>query len=213
MADATIRVLLAEDHTIVREGLRSLLAMQPEVEVVGEAGSGTEAVRLACELSPDVVLMDLNLPELDGVEATRQIREKSPNSRVLVLSMHATPEHVRPAIRAGAAGYLVKGSGLSDLLAAVRAVASGSAFFSPEVAPIVLDGPGAEGRTAELTPRERQVLRLVAEGKSSPEIAAQLHLSVKTVEGHRSRIMSKLDVRNVVGMVRHAIKIGLVRAE
>ncbi len=218
MSDGLIRVLLAEDHTIVRQGLRSLLDPQDGIEVVGEAENGTGAVEMAEALRPDVVVMDLNLPGIDGVEATKRIREATPDTRVVVLSMHSTPEHVRPAIRAGAGGYLVKGSGLSDLIAAVRAVASGNAFFSPEVAKIVLEDsagepPAAERSLNDLTPREREVLQLVAEGQSSPQIAKLLHLSVKTVEGHRGRIMAKLDVHNVAGLVRHAIRIGLVSAD
>jgi two-component system response regulator NreC len=215
-SDAPVRVLLAEDHTIVREGLRSLLDPHEGIEVVGEAETGIAAVARARELRPDVVVMDLNLPGIDGVEATKQIRAELPETRVVVLSMHSTPEHVRPAIRAGAGGYLVKGSGLSDLIAAVQAVASGNAFFSPEVAKIVLEDSRGQTKSSarapnELTPREREVLQLVAEGKSSPEIAKFLGLSVKTIEGHRGRIMAKLDVHNVAGLVRHAIRIGLVR--
>lgn len=212
-----IRVLLAEDHTIVREGLKALLEHQPEVEIVGEASDGKLAVEQATALQPDVVVMDLSMPGLNGVDATRQIRRTLPDTHVLVLSMYSTEDYVRPAIRAGAGGFLLKGSGLTDLVAAIKAVASGNAFFSPEVARIVLQDSqraqthGVEDRVgAELTPREREVLRLVAEGNSSPEIAKLLGLSVKTVEGHRGRIMAKLDTHNVAGLVRHAIRIGLV---
>lgn len=216
-AAAKVRVLLVEDHTIVREGLRALLDGRDDVELVGEAEDGQAGIDAARALRPDVVVMDLNLPRVDGVEATRIIRAELENTQVLVLSMYGTEEHVRPAIRAGAAGYLLKGSGLSDLLAAIRAVASGKAFFSPEVARIMIDGSrrpqGDRLVGAELTPREREILRMVAEGRSSPEIAVDLELSVKTVEGHRGRIMAKLDARNVAGLVRHAIRLGLVRAE
>ncbi len=217
--DAPIRVLLAEDHTIVREGLRALLEGRDDIEVVGEAEDGRAAVESAKGLSPDVVVMDLHLPRIDGVEATRLIRKDSPATHVLVLSMYGTEEHVRPAIRAGAEGYLLKGSGLSDLVAAIRAVAAGNAFFSPEIAKILLEesrrGPGSTNERvgADLTPREREILRLVAEGRSSPEIARELNLSVKTVEGHRGRIMAKLDAKNVAGLVRHAIRLGLVRPD
>jgi two-component system, NarL family, response regulator NreC len=216
--DAPIRVLLAEDHTIVREGLRALLGGLDDVELVGEAEDGQSAVETAARLHPDVVVMDLNLPRLDGVEATRAIRADHPSTQVLILSMYGTEEHVRPAIRAGACGYLLKGSGLADLIAAIRAVAAGNAFFSPQVAKIVLEdsrrsGSGNPGdRAADLTPREREVLKLVAEGRSSPEIARELNLSVKTVEGHRGRIMAKLDAKNVAGLVRHAVRLGLVSA-
>lgn len=215
-----IRVLLAEDHTIVREGLKALLDGRDDVVVVGEAHDGKQAVEIAKALRPNVVCMDLNMPQLNGVDATKAIREALPETHVLILSMYSTEEHVRPAIRAGAEGYLLKGQGLSDLVAAIKAVASGSAFFSPQVARIVLDDSRRAAKTGvndragtELTPRERQILKLVAEGRSSPEIARDLELSVKTVEGHRGRIMAKLDTRNVAGLVRHAIRLGLVSAD
>ncbi len=215
-----IRVLLAEDHTIVREGLKALLDGRDDVVVVGEAHNGKQAVEAAKTHRPDVVCMDLNMPVLNGMDATKAIREALPDTHVLILSMYSTEEHVRPAIRAGAEGYLLKGQGLSDLVAAIKAVASGSAFFSPQVAKIVLDDSRRAAKTGvndragtELTPRERQILKLVAEGRSSPEIARDLDLSVKTIEGHRGRIMSKLDTRNVAGLVRHAIRLGLVSAD
>ncbi len=215
-----IRVVLVEDHTIVREGLRSLLEGRDDVIVVAEADNGRDAVAAAEQHRPDVVVMDLNLPGLNGIDATKQIRQTLPETHVLILSMYSTEEHVRPAIRAGAEGYLIKGSGLADLVAAIKAVSVGNAFFSPQVAKIVLDdsrrvaqGGSLDRAASDLTPRERQILKLVAEGHSSPEIARQLSLSVKTVEGHRGRIMSKLDTRNVAGLVRHAIRLGLVSAE
>src|SRR5262245_14242275 len=197
-----IRVLLAEDHTIVRQGLAALLSAQRGIEVVGEAADGREAVAAALRLRPHVVLMDLGMPGLNGVDATRQIRREAPETFVLVLSMHASEEHVRPAIRAGATGYLLKGSGLSDLVAAIRAVAAGEAFLSPAVAKILLRDAQAEDEPASsgpLTGREREIVQLVGEGHSSPDIARLLHLSVKTVEGHRSRIMAKLQIHDVAG--------------
>lgn len=212
---SSIRVVLVEDHQIVREGLRALLESQDDIEVVGEADNGKDGVALVEQHKPNVAVMDLNMPQLGGVEATKLIRKQCPETQVLILSMYSTGEHVRPAIRAGAGGYLLKGSGLSDLVSAIQAVASGNAFFSPEVAKIVLDDSrGVTGPRAgsDLTPRERQVLQLVAEGKSSPEIAKDLGLSVKTIEGHRGRLMAKLETKNVAGMVRHAIRIGLVTA-
>lgn len=212
-----IRVLLADDHTIVREGLRALLASQADIEVVAEAADGREAVRLAETLRPDVVVMDLTMPLLNGVDATEAIRRRLPDTRVLVLSMHSGEEHVRPAIRAGASGFLVKGSGLGDLLAATRAVAAGDAFFSPAAARIVLKdarggGPGGDATGADdaLTTREREILQLVAEGRTSREVAALLHISTKTVEGHRARIMDKLEIRDLAGLVRYAVRVGLV---
>ncbi len=212
-----IRVVLVEDHQIVREGLKALLEGREDVTVVAEADNGKQGVALVEQHRPDVAVMDLNMPELDGVEATKAIRRQVPETKVLILSMYSTGEHVRPAIRAGAGGYLLKGSGLSDLVAAIKAVAAGNAFFSPQVAKIVLDDSRNQGSGpragSDLTPRERQVLKLVAEGKSSPEIAKELGLSVKTIEGHRGRLMSKLETKNVAGMVRHAIRLGLVSAE
>jgi DNA-binding NarL/FixJ family response regulator len=216
---APIRVILAEDHTIVREGLRALLGARDEIEVVAEVGNGRAAVDAVGEHRPDVIVMDLGMPELNGVDATRMIRERHPDTQVLILSMHSSEEYVRPAIRAGANGYLVKGSGLGDLVSAIAALARGEAFFSPAIAKILLqesrraEAPKRAAPSDGLTNRERQVLKLVAEGKSSPEIAQLLSLSVKTVEGHRSRIMTKLETHNVAGMVRHAIRIGLVSAD
>ncbi len=215
-----IRVVLVEDHQIVRQGLRALLEGTDDVVVIAEADNGEEGVEIAKQHKPDVVVMDLNLPGLNGVDATKAIRQAVPGAHVLILSMYSTEEHVRPAIRAGAEGYLLKGSGLSDLVAAIKAVSTGNAFFSPQVAKIVLDdsrraaqGGVPERAGGDLTPRERQILKLVAEGRSSPEIAKDLNLSVKTVEGHRGRIMAKLDTKNVAGLVRHAIRLGLVSAD
>lgn len=217
---ARIRVVLADDHTIVRQGLRSLLASEPDIAVAGEASDGREAVALCAKLRPDVVIMDVAMPGLNGVDATRQVRKESPSTRVLILSMYAHEEHVRSAIRAGANGYLLKGSGLDDLVAAIHALVAGEAFFSPAVAKILLQDArsGRESSpdavsTADLSGREREILQLVAEGKSSPEIAKLLHLSVKTVEGHRSRIMAKLDIHDVAGLVRCAVRLGLVSAD
>jgi len=217
-SNRVIRVLIAEDHTIVREGLKALLAARSGIDVIAEVGNGRAAVEQAQALRPDVVVMDLNMPELNGLEATRLIREtQGLETQVLILSMHSSEEYVRPALRAGASGYLLKGSGLSDLVSAIEAIAGGNAFFSPEVARIVLQDSRRPARSGpasnKLSQRELQVLKLVAEGKSSPEIAKILHLSVKTIEGHRSRIMAKLETRNVVGLVRYAIKIGLVTTD
>lgn len=216
MPRAPIRVVLVDDHTIVRQGLRALLATSEDVEVVGEASDGREGLREAERLKPDVVVIDAAMPGLNGIDATQRIRDALPGTRVLVLSMHAGEEYVRPAIRAGASGYLLKGSGLSDLVAAIRAVAAGDGFVSPSIARLLVDDARREhgGERArdgdELTVREREVLQLVAEGHSTQAIAQLLHLSPKTVEGHRGRLMQKLDVRNVAGLVRHAIRLGLV---
>ncbi|MBX7193649.1 MAG: response regulator transcription factor [Sandaracinaceae bacterium] len=206
-----VRVLLVEDHTIVREGLKAMLALESDLEVVGEASDGNAAVKLAKELTPDVVVMDLSLPGLNGVDATGAIVAACPATRVLVLSMYGGPEHVRPAVRAGASGYLVKGTGVSELVSGIRAVAKGEPWFSHGITAILLRD--ADGGAGSLTPREREVLRYVAEGLSSAEIARTLDLSVKTVESHRSRIMTKLDVTNAAGQVREAIRLGLVSAD
>jgi len=214
--DRPIQVLLAEDHTIVREGLRALLEGAEGIAVVGEAADGREAVELAARLRPAVVLMDLAMPGLNGVDATRQIKKQAPATQVLVLSMHSGEEYVRPAIRAGASGFLVKGAGLSDLVAAIRAVAGGEAFFSPTAAKVLLrdaaadpDAAGDTGREL-LTGREREILQLVAEGKSSKDIGSLLAISPKTVEGHRGRIMAKLNIHDLAGLVRYAVRVGLV---
>lgn len=209
-ADARIRVLLVEDHTIVREGLRMLLEGHDDLCVVGEASDGQAAVREAMRLRPDVVLMDLSLPVLNGVDATRHIVRDAEGTRVLVLSMHSGEDHVRPALRAGASGFLVKGSGVADLVAGIRAVARGEAFLSPAAAAVMVRSGKSE---AMLTPREREVLQLVAEGRSTADVARTLRLSVKTIEGHRSRLMAKLGAPNAVTLVRHAVRLGLVSPE
>lgn len=207
-----IRVLLAEDHTIVREGLRALLARSPTVTVVGEAADGRAAIAEALRLRPDVIVMDLTMPDVDGVEATRAIAARLPGTGVLVLSMHGDAEHVGPAMRAGARGYLVKGVGLGELVAAIEAVAAGAQYLGRGVDDALQSraaGPvSAEERS--LTPREREVLTRVAQGLSSGEIAAQLDVSVKTVETHRANLLQKLAVPNVAALVRKALRLGLV---
>lgn len=217
MHTPVIRVVLAEDHTVVREGLRALLEAESDLHVVAEATDGYGAIEACRHHQPDVVVMDLGLPGLNGIDATREVVTNFVETKVLVLSMHSTEEYVRPAVRAGASGYLVKGSGIADVMSAIRAVHRGDAFFSPAVAKWLLNDPSATPRPSTgaetLTPREREVLTMVADGRSSPEIAQDLGLSVKTVEGHRSRIMAKLEARNVAALVRHAIRLGLVSAE
>jgi DNA-binding NarL/FixJ family response regulator len=203
-----IRVALAEDHTIVREGLAALLESVEDIRVVSHAADGRDAVALAREHKPDVIVMDVGMPGLNGVDATRIIRSELPSTRVVILSMHKGEEYVVAAVRAGADGYLLKGSGLSDLVRAVREVAQGNAFFSPEVAMAIVRDRRHDPN--ELTGREREVLQLVAEGKSSKEVAQLLELSVKTVEGHRGRMMQKLGATNVADLVRHAVRLGLV---
>ena len=214
---APLTVLLAEDHTIVRQGLRSLLQAHDDLQVVGEAPDGKQAVELTQALRPNVVVMDLAMEKVNGVDATRQIKRRCPETGVLVLTMHGEPEYVLPAVRAGADGYLLKGSGLSDLVSAIRAVASGKAFFGPEPAKHLAQqartspSPSPSSDSPKpLSPREKEVLSLVAEGYSSPQIAEHLSISVKTVENHRSHIMAKLHIHDLAGLVRYAVRTGLV---
>jgi len=210
---ATTRVVIVEDHTIVREGLMALLGGQEGIEVAGACGNGREGVRLAAALKPDVVVMDILLPELNGIDATAQIVKGTPGVKVILLSMYADKEYVRSAIGAGARGYILKGEGISELVKAIESVACGGAFFSPPVAKLMADEIRVlRGEGDELTSREREVLQLIAEGRTSAEIAGLLDISVKTVEGHRTNLMAKLDVHNVAGLIRYAIKKGLVSA-
>jgi DNA-binding NarL/FixJ family response regulator len=213
-----IRVLLADDHTLVRAGLRSLLQALSGVEVVGDAADGYEAVRLTETLHPDVVLLDVGMPALNGLEVAARLATASPSTRVLILSMHNAEEYVLRALRAGCAGYLLKGSAVSELEIAVRAVARGEIYLSPAVSRQIVDDyvDRTRGRVAPLdalTPRQREILQLVAEGHSSKAIAQRLDLSVKTVEGHRAQIMSRLDVHDPAGLVRFALRVGLVMHE
>lgn len=208
----TIRILLADDHTLVRQGFRLILLSQPDMDVVGEAGNGREAVEMARSLRPDVVVMDVTMPDLNGIEATRRIREISPHIRVLALSVHRDSVYVREMVRAGAEGYLLKESADTDLLAAVRAVATGHSYLSPEVSGAILRDyrKHATNPLDLLSSREREVLQLIAEGKTNKEIANTLNLSVYTVDGHRTRIMEKLNLHSVGELVRFAVRHGLI---
>jgi DNA-binding NarL/FixJ family response regulator len=209
-ADAgVIRVVLVDDHTIVREGLHALLSAEPAIDVVGQAGTGPEAIERIAALAPDVLVIDLGLPDMDGVEVIAHVCARPHAPRILVLSMHAEEEYVRAALRAGASGYLVKGSGLSDFVSAIRTVHRGEEFLDAAI--VAARNRGTDRGATTLTPREREVLRLVAEGCSTAITAARLGLSVKTIETHRGHIMRKLDASNVAGLVRHAIRLGLVR--
>lgn len=204
----TIRVLLADDHALMREGLRALLTAIPDITVVGEAGTGREAVRRAGELKPDVVVMDISMPDLNGTEAARLIREKHPAARIIMLSMHSTSEHVHRAFDAGAAAYVLKESAGTEVISAIRAVLAGSRYLSPVLGDVTRAASHA-GPLNSLSSRERQVLQLVVEGKSSNEIARIVSLSPKTVETYRSRLMKKLGVADVTALVKFAIEHGL----
>lgn len=209
----TIRVLLADDHTVMRDGLKALLQAAGDITVVGEVGNGQEAVRRALDLKPDIVLMDIAMPELNGIEAARVLRDKCPGARIVMLSMYSSSEHVHRALDAGAAGYLLKESAGNEVVAAIRAVHAGNRYLSRSVAEAQRETPrraGAAGPLESLSTRERQVLQLVVEGKSSAEIARLVHLSPKTVETYRSRLMKKLGVADIPALVRLAIQHGVI---
>ncbi|HXV86926.1 MAG TPA: response regulator transcription factor [Gemmatimonadales bacterium] len=213
---APLRVLLADDHELVRSGIRSLLEQLPGIQVVGEAANGREAVAMVAAQHPDVVLMDLTMPEMGGLVATARIVRDHPRTRVLVLSMHSDEEYVAHALKAGAVGYLLKDASSAELEIAVRASARGDRYLSPAVSRSVISGfiHGADGGSlARLSERQREVLQLIAEGRTTKDIARRLGLSVKTVEGHRTQLMKRLDVHDVPGLVRYAIRVGLVSVE
>ena len=212
-----IRVMLVDDHTVVRQGLRRILESDPEVEIVGEAGDGRSAVEMTPSVHPHVILMDIALPELNGIEATRQIVKRNEGAKVLILSMHADDVYVRQSLKAGARGYLLKDSEDLELLKAVKAVSRGGSFFSPAVSKLLLEGYLGDSGNREvednlglLTDREREVLQLIAEGKTNKEIASRLAVSINTVETHRKHIMEKLDLHNTAELVRFAIRKKLV---
>ena len=212
-----IKVFLADDHAVVRDGLRVLLEVQSDIRVVGTAENGREAVRLARQLHPDVMVMDIAMPELNGIEATQQIHDASPSTQVLILSMHSTTEHIFRALQAGARGYLLKDSAGTEVVDAVRAVHAGRRYLSQKIASTVIDDYLSERHRASpldsLSPRERQILQLVAEGKSSAEAAAMLFLSSKTVDTYRSRMMQKLGIGDLPSLVKFAIQHGITQLD
>ena len=207
-----IRILLADDHAVVRQGFKMLLGAQPDMEIVGEASNGREAVETAESLRPDIVVMDVAMPELNGIEATRRLASSVPHTRVIALSMHKDSVYVREILRAGARGYLLKDSGADDLVSAIRAVARGESYLSPAVSNAVLDDyrRHVTNPIDLLTSREREVLQMLAEGKTNKEIAGVLNLSVYTVDAHRGRIMEKLNLHSINELVRFAVRNGLV---
>jgi len=214
-----IRILLADDHDIVRQGLRSLLEKQPDMQVVGEAADGRTAVALALELSPDIIVMDITMPGLNGIEATRQIHAERPLARIIALSMHSTRRFMAEILKAGASSYLLKESVVGELVTAIRTVRAGNAYLSPRATDVVVDeyvrhSPHEHGASfGTLTAREREVLQLIAEGKSTKEAANMLQVSVKTIESHRAQIMAKLRIHSVAGLTKFAINEGLTSSE
>jgi DNA-binding NarL/FixJ family response regulator len=215
-----IKVLLADDHTIVRQGLRALLQAEPDITVVGEAANGRQALDSARELRPDIVIMDIAMPSLNGLEATRQMKKASPHSRVIILSSYGSDEYVEQLVDAGASGYLLKQTAAQELVSAIREARKGNAFFSPAISKMLLDQyqssierTAKPGGPTRLSSRELEVLQLVAEGMPNKGIAAVLHVSVKTVEKHRQQLMNKLGIHDIAGLTRYAIAKGIIESD
>jgi DNA-binding NarL/FixJ family response regulator len=211
------RVLLADDHKILRQGLRTLLEQEKDIQIVGEADNGRSSVKLTSELAPDVVIMDVAMPDLNGIDATRRITEAGPRTRVLALSMHSDGRYVRGMLQAGARGYILKDCAAEELTHAIRTVMAGQIYVSPGVTGTIVNDYvrqlTAADEPATLTRREREVLQLLAEGGSTANIAAGLHLSVKTIETHRKRIMDKLDLRSIAELTKYAIREGITTVD
>ena len=211
-----IRILLVDDHKILREGICSLLKEYPDMEVIGEAADGRTALRLAEELSPDLVIMDISMPDLNGIDATRRINADHPNMKVIALSMHYDKQFVSEIFKAGAAGYLLKDSAFEELEHAIRIVMDNKTYINPQIASLVVESLISQPSAATnqkafslLTEREREVLQLIAEGKSTKEIASDLNISAKTIESHRRQVMGKLNIRNIAELTKYAIREGL----
>ena len=213
-----IRVVLADDHTVVRQGLRALLTAEGDIEVIGEAENGRQAIQIVKRLLPDVAVIDIAMPVLNGLEATRQITRAVPSTKVLILSSYSDDDYVQQVTQAGAAGYLVKQTAANELLKAIREAHRGNAYFSPAIAKRLRDqcreafvsGQPARRRPDYLTTREAEVLQLIAEGQANKQIAAELCISIKTVEKHRQQVMNKLNIHDVAGLTRHAISKGII---
>jgi two-component system, NarL family, response regulator NreC len=215
----SISIVLADDHPVVRRGMQTLLKSEPDLSIVGETGDGLETVRLVERVQPDVLILDLMMPSLSGLEALRIIRQRSPRTRVVVLSMHSNNAFVAEALKNGATGYVLKGSDDVNLARAVREAAAGRRFLSPPVTERAIDAYIEQARSAQLdlhetlTPREREVLQLAAEGETSAEIASRLHISQRTVENHRANFMRKLGLKNQSELIRYALRRGLIPLE
>jgi len=215
----SIRIVLADDHKILRDGLRSLLEQHPDMQVIAEADNGRATVKLAQELKPDVVVMDIGMPDLNGIDATKQIVTKAPGVKVIALSMHSDKRFVQGMLAAGASGYMLKDSAFEELARAIHVVVANQTYLSPEVAGVVVESMVSKtarrpGRLpANLTDREREVLQLMSEGKSTKQIAATLDVSIKTIETHRSRIMDKVGIHSVAELTKFAIREGLTSVE
>jgi len=213
-----IRVLLAEDHTIVRQGIIALLGAESDMEVVGEASNGLEAIELAKKLSPEVILMDIGMRQLNGLEATRAIKKLFPSAKILVLTMYDNEEWIFQILKAGASGYLIKDSAMTDLTSALRAVYQGDSYLSPSISKMVIEEYIRKAESGEkkgvedpLSGREREILQLIAEGNSVPQISSLLCISKKTVEAHKTHIMEKLNIHDKVGLIKYAIRNGLAK--
>ena len=211
------RIVIAEDHTILREGLRALLSSQENLEVVGEAGDGREAIRQVEELTPDLILMDLSMPKMNGVEAIREIKRRVPETRILALTVHKAEEFILEVLQSGADGYLPKDASSNELMMAIRSILMGKRYLSPSVSNVVIEGYLESRRTSEsitpwdkLTKREREILKLIAEGHKNKDIAEYLCISVKTVEKHRANLMKKLDLHSAAALTAYAMERGLV---
>jgi DNA-binding NarL/FixJ family response regulator len=216
-AETRITVVLAEDHTLVREGLRALLKEAGDISVVGEAENGLQAIEITNRLSPDVTVLDIAMPELNGLQAARRLRRESPRTKIILLSMHSDEEFIRQAIQLGIEGYLIKDTAAPELLKAIREVAGGNSYFSPSISKVLLQrcrdvmaGYTATATGSRLTGRETEVLQLVAEGMTNRQISEKLFVSLKTVEKHREHIMKKLDIHDVAGLTRYAVREGIV---
>jgi DNA-binding NarL/FixJ family response regulator len=212
-----IRVLLADDHTLMRRGLRLIVEQQPDLVVVGEAEDGRQAVALSASFKPDVAVLDIGMPNLNGIEAAKQITDGKSGAAIIILSMHADESYILRALKAGARGYLLKDSAESDLVRAIRSVAEGKSFFSPAVSKVLLEDyvkkmqrTGSEDSYDLLTPREREILQLIAEGKSNKDVANLLNLSVYTVETHRANLMEKLKLKSVPELTLYAVRKGII---